>query len=92
MDGEKAATEKIGKLAGHEGHREFGLDDKKVFDTAFKAVAEDWVKDIDKRGKPGSEVLQGLHRGPGRATLTGPSLREAALRWRALSPASESST
>jgi hypothetical protein len=37
---------------------EFGPDDKKVFDAAFKNVAEDWVKDIDKRGKPGSEVFK----------------------------------
>jgi hypothetical protein len=29
-----------------------------VFDAAFKNVAEDWVKDIDKRGKPGSEVFK----------------------------------
>ena len=36
----------------------FGPDDKKVFDTAFKAVAEDWVKDINKRGKPGTEVFK----------------------------------
>ena len=36
----------------------FGADDKKLFDTAFKSVAEDWVKDINKRGKPGSEVFK----------------------------------
>jgi len=36
----------------------FGPDDKKVFDTAFKSVAEDWVKDINKRGKPGTEVFK----------------------------------
>ncbi len=55
-DGEKAATEKI-KSQGMKVI-EFGADDKKVFDTAFKSVAEDWVKDIDKRGKPGSEVFK----------------------------------
>ena len=36
----------------------FGPEDKKQFDTAFKAVAEDWVKDINKRGKPGTEVFK----------------------------------
>ena len=36
----------------------FSADDKKQFDTAFKAVAEDWVKDINKRGKPGTEVFK----------------------------------
>jgi TRAP-type C4-dicarboxylate transport system substrate-binding protein len=54
-NGETAATEKIKsrgmKVIG------FGADDKKVFDAAFKNVAEDWVKDIDKRGKPGTEVF-----------------------------------
>jgi hypothetical protein len=37
---------------------EFGPDDKKAFDAAFKTVAEDWVKDLDKRGKPGTEVFK----------------------------------
>ena len=37
---------------------EFGAEDKKVFDAAFKNVAEDWVKDMDKRGKPGTEVFK----------------------------------
>jgi TRAP-type C4-dicarboxylate transport system substrate-binding protein len=55
-DGESTATEKIKsqgmKVIG------FGADDRKVFDTAFKNVAEDWVKDIDKRGKSGTEVFK----------------------------------
>jgi TRAP-type C4-dicarboxylate transport system substrate-binding protein len=55
-EGEKAATEKI-KSQGMKVI-EFGPEDKKVFATAFKAVAEDWVKDIDKRGKPGTEVFK----------------------------------
>lgn len=55
-DGEKAAAEKI-KAQGMKVI-EFGPEDRKVFDTAFKSVAEDWVKDLDKRGKPGTEVLQ----------------------------------
>jgi TRAP-type C4-dicarboxylate transport system substrate-binding protein len=55
-DGEKAATEKI-KSQGMKVIA-FGADDRKIFDTAFKAVAEDWVKDLDKRGKPGSEVFK----------------------------------
>ena len=37
---------------------EFSPEDKKVFATAFKNVAEEWVKDVDKRGKPGSKVLK----------------------------------
>jgi TRAP-type C4-dicarboxylate transport system substrate-binding protein len=55
-DGEKAATEKITS----QGMKviEFGPEDKKVFEAAFKSVAEDWVKDIDKRGKPGTEVFK----------------------------------
>ena len=37
---------------------EFGPEDKQVFAAAFKNVAEEWVKDIDKRGKPGTEVFR----------------------------------
>jgi TRAP-type C4-dicarboxylate transport system substrate-binding protein len=55
-DGELAATEKI-KSQGMKVIN-FGADDKKVFDAAFKSVAEDWVKDINKRGKPGTEVFK----------------------------------
>ena len=55
-DGEKAATEKI-KSQGMKVIN-FGPDDKKIFDAAFKGVAEDWVKDLDKRGKPGTEVFK----------------------------------
>jgi len=55
-DGEKAATDKI-KSQGMKVIN-FGSDDKKVFDAAFKSVAEDWVKDLDKRGKPGTEVFK----------------------------------
>jgi TRAP-type C4-dicarboxylate transport system substrate-binding protein len=55
-DGEKAATEKI-KSQGMKVIN-FGSDDKKVFDAAFKTVAQDWVKDLDKRGKPGTEVFK----------------------------------
>ena len=55
-DGEKAATEKI-KSQGMKVIN-FSADDRKQFDTAFKAVAEDWVKDINKRGKPGAEVFK----------------------------------
>lgn len=55
-DGEKTATEKI-KSQGMKVIN-FGPDDKKVFDAAFKTVAEDWVKDLDKRGKPGTEVFK----------------------------------
>jgi TRAP-type C4-dicarboxylate transport system substrate-binding protein len=55
-DGEKAATEKI-KSQGMKVIN-FSDEDKKQFDTAFKAVAEDWVKDINKRGKPGTEVFK----------------------------------
>ncbi len=55
-EGEKAAAEKI-KSQGMKVI-EFGPDDKKAFDAAFKTVAEDWVKDLDKRGKPGTEVFK----------------------------------
>jgi TRAP-type C4-dicarboxylate transport system substrate-binding protein len=55
-EGEKAATEKI-KSQGMKVI-EFGPEDKKLFATAFKTVAEDWVKDIDKRGKPGTAVFK----------------------------------
>lgn len=55
-DGEKIATDKI-KSQGMKVI-EFGPDDKKVFDAAFKAVAEDWVKDLDKRSKPGTETFK----------------------------------
>ena len=55
-DGEKAATDKI-KSQGMKVI-EFGAEDKKVFDAAFKTVAEDWVKDIDRRGKPGTDVFK----------------------------------
>ena len=55
-DGEKAATEKI-KSQGMKVIN-FSDADKKQFDTAFKAVAEDWVKDVNKRGKPGTEVFK----------------------------------
>jgi TRAP-type C4-dicarboxylate transport system substrate-binding protein len=55
-DGEGAATEKM-KAQGMKVIA-FGPDDSKVFDTAFKNVAEEWVKDIDKRGKPGTEVFK----------------------------------
>jgi TRAP-type C4-dicarboxylate transport system substrate-binding protein len=55
-DGEGAATEKM-KAQGMKVI-EFGADDRKVFDTAFKNVAEEWVKDVDKRGKPGTEVFK----------------------------------
>ena len=56
LDGEKAATEKI-KSQGMKVI-EFGPEDKQVFAAAFKNVAEEWVKDIDKRGKPGTEVFR----------------------------------
>ena len=55
-EGEKAAAEKI-KSQGMKLIN-FSADDQKVFDTAFKSVAEDWVKDINKRGKPGTEVFK----------------------------------
>lgn len=55
-DGEKAATDKI-KSQGMKVIN-FSADDKKIFDTAFKSVAEEWVKDVNKRGKPGTEVFK----------------------------------
>jgi TRAP-type C4-dicarboxylate transport system substrate-binding protein len=55
-EGEKAAAEKIAS----QGMKviDFGADDKKVLADAFKTVAADWVKDLDGRGKPGSEVYK----------------------------------
>lgn len=55
-EGEKAAAEKI-KSQGMKLIN-FGAEDKIQFETAFKAVAEDWVKDMNKRGKPGSDVFK----------------------------------
>jgi TRAP-type C4-dicarboxylate transport system substrate-binding protein len=55
-EGEKSATEKI-KGQGMKIIA-FGPEDQKMFDAAFKNVAEDWMKDIDKRGKPGTEVFK----------------------------------
>jgi len=55
-DGDKAAADKI-KSQGMKIIN-FSADDKKVFDTAFKSVAQDWVKDVDKRGKPGTDVFK----------------------------------
>ena len=55
-DGETAAAAKM-KSQGMK-LIEFGPDDKKFFDTAFKNVSVDWVQDLDKRGKPGSAVFK----------------------------------
>jgi TRAP-type C4-dicarboxylate transport system substrate-binding protein len=55
-DGEKAAADKMHA----QGMKliEFGPDDPKFFDTAFKGVSVEWVNDLDKRGKPGTEVFK----------------------------------
>ena len=55
-EGEKVAAEKI-KSQGMKLIN-FGAEDKIQFETAFKAVAEDWVKDMNKRNKPGTEVFK----------------------------------
>lgn len=35
----------------------FDVADRAAFDKAFAAVREDWAKDLDRRGKPGTAVL-----------------------------------
>ena len=52
--GEGAAAAKI--KAGGMKEIAFSEADKAVFAKAFATVAEDWAKDLDKRGKPGTEV------------------------------------
>ena len=54
-DGEKAATDKI-KSQGMKVIN-FSADDKRC-PIPPSTVAQDWVKDVDKRGKPGSEVFR----------------------------------
>ena len=53
---EKAATEKI-KSQGMKVI-EFSAVDKKVFNDAFSHVSQDWAQELDKRGKPGTEVFK----------------------------------
>jgi TRAP-type C4-dicarboxylate transport system substrate-binding protein len=55
-EGEKGATEKI-KSQGMKVI-EFGAADKKVFNDAFSHVSLDWAQELDKRGKPGTEVFK----------------------------------
>jgi len=55
-DGEKAAAEKI-NVAGHEGHQ-LRRRRQKAVRHRLQTVAEDWVKDVNKRGKPGTEVFK----------------------------------
>jgi TRAP-type C4-dicarboxylate transport system substrate-binding protein len=51
---ERTATEKVRAA----GMKEISFDeaDRAAFAKAFAAVAEDWAKDLDRRGKPGTEV------------------------------------
>ena len=51
---ERIATEKV-RAAGMKDIS-FGEADRASFAKAFETVAEDWAKDLDKRGKPGTEV------------------------------------
>ena len=74
-DGEKAATEKI-KSPGHEGHCLRPRRQESVRRGLRERLAENWVKDIDKRGKPGAEDFQGLHRSAGRGPSTGRSVKQ----------------
>ena len=55
-EGEKGATEKI-KSQGMKVI-EFSAVDKKVFNDAFSHVSQDWAQELDKRGKPGTEVFK----------------------------------
>lgn len=53
-DIERSATEKV-KAAGMK-EISFSDADKAVFAKAFATTAEDWARELDRRGKPGSEV------------------------------------
>lgn len=55
-DGEKAAAEKI--LSQGMKPISFSDADRKFFADAFAGVADEWVKDTDKRGKPAGETLK----------------------------------
>ncbi|NVN85738.1 MAG: TRAP transporter substrate-binding protein DctP [Rhodopseudomonas sp.] len=55
-DGEKAAADKI-KAQGMKVIN-FGPADKAIFADAFAKVSDDWAKELDKRGKPGTEVFK----------------------------------
>jgi TRAP-type C4-dicarboxylate transport system substrate-binding protein len=52
---EAAATDKA-RSTGMKLVR-FDTADQKQFETIFSGVREDWAKDLDKRGKPGSAIL-----------------------------------
>ncbi|HEX2136615.1 MAG TPA: TRAP transporter substrate-binding protein DctP [Microvirga sp.] len=53
---ERTATEKV-RAAGMK-EISFGETDRAAFAKAFDTVAEDWAKELDKRGKPGTEVAK----------------------------------
>jgi len=55
-DGEKAATDKLKAL----GMKVIALSDadKQQIAGTFKVVADEWAQDLDKRGKPGTEVFK----------------------------------
>jgi len=55
-EGEKAAAEKI-KAQGMKVIS-FGPEDKAMFADAFAKVSDNWAKELDKRGKPGTEVFK----------------------------------
>jgi len=58
-DGETAAAEKA-KAAGMKPIT-FNEADRKMFSDTFAVVAEDWRRELDKRGRPGTEVLKAFH-------------------------------
>ena len=55
-DGEKAAADKI--LSQGMKPINFSDADRKFFVEAFAGVADEWVKETDKRGKPAGETLK----------------------------------
>ena len=54
--GEGAAADRI--RAGGMKAISFGEADKATFAKAFETVAEDWAKELDRRGKPGTDVAK----------------------------------
>ncbi len=56
---DKAVAPSVEKLkAGGVQMLEFSADDNKAFAVAVASVADEWAADLDKRGKPGTEVMK----------------------------------
>lgn len=58
-----AETEAIDKIkAGGMRVIQFSAADEKMLDKAYDAVAADWAASLDKRGKPGSDVVVAMRK------------------------------